>query len=103
MAKEQRLDDRVDPASLLLEQLAHVVERLQQGWPDAALHAGAHDPVDPGQEAPEERGRDDEEDAVDERVHARTTIPTTTIAARMAPHRITPARNTSAPSMTPSR
>jgi hypothetical protein len=37
VAQEQRLDDRVDLSGLLLEELAHVVEGLQERWPDRAL------------------------------------------------------------------
>ena len=69
----------------------------------AALHPGADDPVHPGQEAAEERGHDDEQEAVDERAHARTTIPNRTITVRITPHTSVPARNTRAPSITPSR
>ena len=103
MAQEQRLHNRVDLAGLLLQQLPHVVEGLEQGRADAALHPGADDPVETNQQAAEYRGEEDEQDAGDEREHQRTTIPVTTIAISTPAQATVPMRNISAPLMTPSR
>jgi hypothetical protein len=103
MAQDQRLDNRVDLAGLLLEELAKVVEGLKQGRADSALHSGADDPVEADQQPAEDRGEEDEEHAGDSRKHQRITIPVTTIAMSTPAQVAVPRRKMSDPLITPSK